>query len=41
MQNDFEGLHAQNLRLAIASLGLTRLKAVEMCGVKERVLSVA
>ena len=39
MQNDFEvGYTPKNLRLAIASLGLTQLKAAEMCGVKERTL---
>ena len=39
MQNDFEvGYTPTNLRLAIASLGLTQLKAAEMCGVKERTL---
>ena len=39
MQNDFEvGYTPTNLRLAIAALGVTQLKAAEMCGVKERTL---
>jgi len=37
--NNFEvGYTPTNLRLAIAALGVTQLKAAEMCGVKERTL---
>ena len=32
------GYTPTNLRLAIAALGVTQLKAAEMCGVKERTL---
>ena len=38
MTNFEVGYTPTNLRLAIASLGLTQLKAAEMCVVKERTL---
>jgi len=37
--SDFEvGYTPTNLRLVIEKLGVTQLKAAEMCGVKERTL---
>ncbi len=38
MTNFEVGYTPTNLRLAIAALGVTQLKAAEMCGVKERTL---